>query len=137
MSPYICPVCGYNQLKSPPEDFTICPSCGTEFEYHDAVRSHAELRQRWIDSGAKWHSKFLSPPPNWNYITQLAEAGHIHPRFAVSRTDNKNIKAASNRIKYFIGSSVPKISIQLGVSGVKASLDPAVVAISTAAVTRK
>jgi hypothetical protein len=48
-----CPVCGYAKLAEPPYDktgcasFEICPSCGTEFGYHDASKSHAEPRRLW------------------------------------------------------------------------------------------
>ena len=41
---YTCPVCAYAALIYPPEDFTICPSCGTDFGYHDSNKTNAELR---------------------------------------------------------------------------------------------
>ena len=47
----ICPACGY-LMRFPPQDFHICPSCGTEFDYDNVGRSFAELRQAWISSGA-------------------------------------------------------------------------------------
>jgi hypothetical protein len=56
-------------------DYEICPSCGTEFEYHDAVCSHAELRERWVHAGAFWHSRSVSKPYEWNAAIQLANAG--------------------------------------------------------------
>src|SRR6266496_2663826 len=28
---YLCPVCGYDQLDEPPQHYSTCPSCGTEF----------------------------------------------------------------------------------------------------------
>ncbi len=68
---YTCPVCGYNELELPPADFTICPSCGTEFGYHDATASIEELRQRWIKRGAPWTSQAAPPPPDWNPWAQL------------------------------------------------------------------
>lgn len=68
---YICPVCGYNQLRYPPEDYTICPSCGTEFGYHDFSKSHEELRNLWFANGAYWHSSIISKPKNWNPYLQL------------------------------------------------------------------
>jgi hypothetical protein len=46
-----CPVCAYAAPKYSPEDFTICPSCGTEFGYHDSKKSHAELRAEWVERG--------------------------------------------------------------------------------------
>lgn len=59
---YTCPVCDYDKLKRPPEGDTICPSCGTQFGYHDFTLSHAELRERWIKSGRVWHSKRITAP---------------------------------------------------------------------------
>ena len=32
----------------PPADFNTWPCCGTEFNYHDAGRTFAELRRRWL-----------------------------------------------------------------------------------------
>lgn len=53
---YTCPVCDWHGLEDDPlrATYDICPRCGTEFGYHDANRSHAELRQEWLDAGAKW-----------------------------------------------------------------------------------
>lgn len=73
---HTCPVCGYDQLLYPPEDFTICPSCGTEFGYHDSARSHRELRLQWIRSGALWQSAVIQPPPLWNGYEQLIRAAY-------------------------------------------------------------
>ena len=69
---YICPVCGYDELIAPPSDFMICPSCGTEFGYDDALTSHEELRSRWVAAGAKWWSTDTPPPPDWSPSAQLA-----------------------------------------------------------------
>jgi len=66
----ICPVCGY-QMRLPPIDFHICPSCGTEFGYDDAGRTHADLRSQWLDGGAQWWSTDTPPPANWNPYVQL------------------------------------------------------------------
>jgi hypothetical protein len=68
---YMCPVCGYHGLPDPPSNYEICPSCGTEFGYQDATRSHLELRQRWLDSGAYWHSRVVQKPLGWNASDQL------------------------------------------------------------------
>lgn len=57
----MCPVCGYG-MKFPASDFHICPCCGTEFGYDDAVLSHAELREEWIGAGSKWFSDYTHPP---------------------------------------------------------------------------
>ena len=68
---HICPVCGF-PLDYPPEDFNICPSCGVEFEYETAGRSFLELRQEWLNTGARWASKVIKPPKGWDAMKQLA-----------------------------------------------------------------
>jgi hypothetical protein len=68
---YLCPVCGFNGLEDPPKDFTICPSCGTEFGYDDAFRSHETLLLNWMLGGAKWWSTVDQPPANWSASRQL------------------------------------------------------------------
>lgn len=70
-----CPVCGYNKLKRPADDFLICPCCGTEFSYTNAKRSNAELTLRWFVGGMRWHSKRVSPPQDWDPQKQLRDAG--------------------------------------------------------------
>ena len=55
-----CPVCFYNNLHFPPDNFEICPSCGTEFGNDDFECSHEELRQIWIEGGCKWWSTSVS-----------------------------------------------------------------------------
>ena len=76
----LCPVCGYPNLETPPygdageASFEICPSCGTEFGLDDDELTHEELRQNWIHSGAKWYSRNVAPPLNWNGETQLRSA---------------------------------------------------------------
>ncbi len=71
-----CPVCGYDRLEDPPTDFNICPCCGTEFGYHDANFTHAQLRQRWIAAGAPWWAADVPPPPDWDPIQQLTNMGY-------------------------------------------------------------
>ena len=68
---YMCPVCGYDRLSEPPADFTICPSCGTEFEYDDVIRNREDLRASWLRSGAKWWSSVDNPPNGWDPYVQL------------------------------------------------------------------
>jgi hypothetical protein len=72
---YQCPVCAYAGLDEPPVDFTICPSCGTEFGYHDFIRGHDELRSRWIATGPAWHSSVIPAPFQWDGIEQLRRGG--------------------------------------------------------------
>ena len=75
--PYPCPVCAYPNLEFPPRDFEICPSCGTEFEYHDARKSHEELRLEWIANGMHWYSHAVHPPLGWSPVQQLMTAGYL------------------------------------------------------------
>ena len=72
---YTCPVCGYQNLPFPPLDYEICPSCGTEFEYHDALKSYVELREKWVRDGALWHSRTIPQPYEWSAWVQLSNAG--------------------------------------------------------------
>jgi hypothetical protein len=82
---HICPVCGYTldfepwDEESPSDE--ICPSCGTQFGYTDAIRfrgsdteikaRYYELRQKWIDAGMIWDKGRSTPPPNWDPEKQL------------------------------------------------------------------
>ena len=68
---YTCPVCGYDKLSEAPEHFTICSSCGTEFEYDDAFLSHMELRDRWFRNGAHWWSTIEPQPLQWDPYLQI------------------------------------------------------------------
>lgn len=74
---YQCPVCFFDQMLDPPEDFNICPSCGTEFGNDDFDYSHAELRSRWIAKGMPWFSAYNHAPPNWSAVDQLARAEQL------------------------------------------------------------
>lgn len=77
---FICPVCGYDRLPGPAEDYLICPSCGTEFGNDDFEYSHDELRSRWLDDGARWWSKTTPAPPAWDPIGQVMRVMiSIHP----------------------------------------------------------
>jgi len=69
----MCPVCGYC-MDEPPDNYNICPSCGTEFGLHDVNNSIAELQAAWLGSGPNgpvWWSKFDAPPVNWNPLKQF------------------------------------------------------------------
>lgn len=72
---YTCPVCAFTGLDEPPDDFTICPSCGTEFDYHDLIRTYEELRSRWIATGPAWHSSVIPAPFQWKGMEQLKRGG--------------------------------------------------------------
>jgi hypothetical protein len=72
---YPCPVCGFH-LDYPADDFNICPSCGVEFGYETAGRTFAELRDEWINAGARWASSVIPQPKGWNQWMQLLNAGY-------------------------------------------------------------
>jgi hypothetical protein len=67
---FTCPVCFYDKLTEPPANYNICVCCGTEFGNDDEFRSHAELREDWIENGCKWF--FNQPPAGWNPSAQLS-----------------------------------------------------------------
>jgi len=78
VEPMLCPVCGYDRLEEPPEDYNICPCCGTEFGYEDFAvtedgrkRQWSRLRQRWIRRGMRWFSPVLASYPGWDPAQQL------------------------------------------------------------------
>ena len=83
MKKYICPICGYNKLERQPYNeyfqgtMEICPCCGTEFGYDDAVRNKKNLHLRWKKLRGKWvigGSKWLNPikkPKDWSAEEQL------------------------------------------------------------------
>ena len=83
---YTCPVCGFDRLEDPPNNYTICPSCGTEFEYDDARMSRAGLRRAWVEGGYQWWSKLEPPPARWNPERQLEEL--IHPELRQENARN-------------------------------------------------
>lgn len=77
-----CPVCGY-LMRYPPAGYHICPSCGTEFGYDDAGRSHAELRAVWLRNGAQWWSPIDPMPSGWDPYMQLNNIVEVHSVWAV------------------------------------------------------
>jgi hypothetical protein len=56
-------------MPDPPQDYHICPCCGTEFGNDDADCTFDELRDRWIRAGAPWF--FGDPPEGWSPQAQL------------------------------------------------------------------
>jgi hypothetical protein len=83
---YICPVCGYEKLTEPPENFNICCSCGTEFGFDDFELSYAALRHRWIANGCQWFSTPEGPPAEWDPIKQIKNLFYLQPATARSQT---------------------------------------------------
>ena len=79
---YACPVCMFPGMPDPPENYNICPCCGTEFGNDDADHTYEELRSDWIRRGAPWF--FGAPPANWNLFLQLVRANVLR----VQSTDN-------------------------------------------------
>jgi hypothetical protein len=77
-------VCGYQKLPYPPQDYHICPCCGTEFGNDDAELSHPQLTELWVAAGAPWF--YRNAPDYWNPYLQLVEAGlsGYVPRFAAN-----------------------------------------------------
>jgi hypothetical protein len=67
----VCPVCGYG-MEDEPSSFNICPSCGTEFGYHDANISISALRAGWLRNGAKWWSTTDPEPDGWDPYAQVS-----------------------------------------------------------------
>jgi hypothetical protein len=84
----MCPVCGYD-MEDPPDNYNICPSCGTEFGLHDVNNSIEELQAAWLGSGPNgpaWWSKFDPPPVNWNHLRQFERVAiRANPLVKVSR----------------------------------------------------
>lgn len=78
MTNYMCPVCGYDELRYPPKDFYICPCCGVEFEAADAP--FEELRAEWVAGGMRWWSIATRPPKDWDATKQLQRVIHITGR---------------------------------------------------------
>jgi hypothetical protein len=76
---YRCPVCMFGALTYPPKDYHICPCCGTEFGSDDAEFSHLQLREMWFATGAQWF--FGTPPANWSWMKEFADAGVATDQF--------------------------------------------------------
>lgn len=95
---YLCPVCGYRELPRPPQDDLICSCCGTQFGYHDYATEYDDLRRRWLAGGAHWFSHSLMPPPGWNPLIQLAEAGMLASLAASNSKEENQTDAQPNGI---------------------------------------
>ena len=66
----LCTVCGYD-MDYPPEDYNICPSCGTEFGLNDVNSTVPDLREAWIETGPVWWSRTDHQPIGWDAEKQL------------------------------------------------------------------
>ena len=88
-------------MPDPPEDFNICPSCGTEFGYTDAGVAFEQVRAKWLSCGAPWFSTYIQPPAQWNPIQQLLDAG-LAFRYSVGSTHARTV----NHPEITIGGSV-------------------------------
>lgn len=64
-------------MRLPPADFHICPSCGTEFGYDDAGRTHTELRAVWLRGGAHWWSPVDRAPAGWDPYMQISNIAEL------------------------------------------------------------
>jgi hypothetical protein len=58
-------------MEDAPENYNICPCCGTEFDNNDANTSISNLRTAWLKSGLKWWSPVDEPPCDWDPYQQL------------------------------------------------------------------
>jgi len=82
---FVCPACGYDQLEQPawlderhPSD-QICPSCGIQFGYDDAVGGdlaarafvYRDWREAWRERGCPWASTGHEPPQGWDPQQQI------------------------------------------------------------------
>lgn len=94
---YQCPVCGY-AMPYAPEDYNICPCCGTEFGNDDSLWTIQELRNKWVAAGAPWF--FRTSPLGWNPWAQLINAGYmasvVPSSFQISVTLYDSIIAVPN-----------------------------------------
>jgi hypothetical protein len=84
-------------MPFPPEDNNICSSCGTEFGYDDAKKTYHQIRQEWVDRGAKWFSNYALPPSNWNPYLQMNAAHLLYTLpFAVKKVRFPDVEQRDN-----------------------------------------
>jgi hypothetical protein len=78
---YICPACGFPNLKEDPRpktgggSYEICPSCNFEFGVtdDDLGLTFDQWRAKWIQNGMPWDSGNSSPPKGWDPKSQLTK----------------------------------------------------------------
>lgn len=73
-----CAVCGYGWPNKAFYHHEICPCCGTQFGYDDAIKSHAELRKLWVRRGIHWWGEPTERPEGWDPEQQMRLAGLSH-----------------------------------------------------------
>jgi len=84
---YTCPVCEYTKLEHPPQDFEICPCCGTEFDGLQTQDFFDAERMRWVFTGKMWWSNVVPPDlPTPSILRKLKD----YP-FTVSREERSAI----------------------------------------------
>src|SRR5215204_4460331 len=76
MTRYTCPVCAYSLMPYAADEGNICPCCGTEFGYDDALVSFRAVRDQWVANHTPWFSPLDEPPPLWNGVVQLILADY-------------------------------------------------------------
>jgi hypothetical protein len=85
---YICPICGFDELKKAPydengnESFEICNCCGFEFGFDDLHDGHSfeSYRAKWVGAGATWFYK-PTEPKDWDLKKQLINIEKIKPMY--------------------------------------------------------
>ncbi|HEY0462187.1 MAG TPA: hypothetical protein VGC97_23840 [Pyrinomonadaceae bacterium] len=102
---YTCPVCGYDDLPESPEDYLICPSCGTEFGNDDTLFTYEELRSVWVQNGMNWFSHYTLPPDGWNPYTQLANLDSVQAREEVGFSITVVKLATTNQVVQYLTSN--------------------------------
>ena len=112
MNKHLCPVCLYPDLEAPPQEFTICPCCGTEFGADDYAPQgrdqdliYRELRYRWLENGARWFDTGAPPPSDWNGYEQVWEKSALWLRTNVSTAALDVRKTVAPRA-YLVGARV-------------------------------
>ncbi len=70
-------------MRHPAADYHICPSCGTEFGYDDAGRTHADLRATWLRGGAQWWSPVDPTPFGWDPYMQVNNVVELQSVWAI------------------------------------------------------
>lgn len=77
---YLCPVCGYGELREAPYNQRgygsdeICVCCGFQFgcdDFPDKEEAFIKWRNNWIKDGYQWFSKRTKPPVRWNAKEQI------------------------------------------------------------------